>query len=1022
MNITFTTVRIAMTNAVVRLNPMEVAMRCPQAGITARRRVVGMVSLFLVGCLAQTLAAQGVGEIRGHVTSADGRPLEHAQISVVGTNHSSRTDQQGDYRIVAVPDGAKQLRAQQIGFAVVVRPVVVVAGGSVTADFTLKDAPLALEAIVVTGTAAEARKKEVGNSFSMISSREIEVAPVRNTQDIISARAPGVTVMQNSGQAGAGGTIRLRGNNSITQGNNPIIYVDGVRIFSEAGPNIPSARQNTLALNDIKAEDIARLEIVKGAAATTLYGTEASGGVIQIFTKKGTSARQEWVAVVGQGFNHMGHMGPSEDPTGLFVNTCRGPLLRDSRDSMFVDATCPSNGSWLRNGGVEQYNLSTSGGVQQMTYFLSGNYNDERGVIQNNSAQTGGVRGNFSCAPARNVLFSFNTSYNRNAINFIPDGNLANGFLLNVGRGRSGNFKTGRNGECNRYAGTDTVCTANAYLFEQRPLNTADHFITGLTLNWSPLSQLSNRFAIGFDNVTNDNSTIIPFGFVNLATGSINKSDWNHKKISLDYAGSYQSPFKGFSTTSSWGGQLFDDRDYFTGITGTAFSGPGDPTLGSASTVGLPNVSRTRVVNAGFFGQEMLGWKDRLFLTAGLRVDGNSAFGQSFGLQPYPKVSLAYVISEENWWKPNIIPTLKLRAAMGESGKAPGAFDAVRTWDPVAADEGKPAFTPFALGNPKLGPERTREIEIGFDASALQDRLSLEATAYRAQTLDALIGVNYPPSLGFTRAQLENVGTLENKGLELQLSGTPVRLDKFEWFQRVSYTAMKSEAIDLGGRIIASGTPVYVREGYPVPSFFATKITNPDANANPITQADQFVGAVYPTHLIGISSTLTLRQNLSFDILGEYQGGGHNANWIGYQNAIRFMWYPCYAIQKQMAADAAAVPARPFGTSLSGFSAVDRGRCAYDATNRNSDFWIQSTNFFKIRSASLSYKLPAKYTYAAKSATLVVAGRNLYKSTKYNGLDPELRDASDAGGTLSRREYYVMPPAKQFLVSLRATF
>ena len=132
------------------------------------------------------------------------------------------------------------------------------------------------------------------------------------------------------------------------------------------------------------------------------------------------------------------------------------------------------------------------------------------------------------------------------------------------------------------------------------------------------------------------------------------------------------------------------------------------------------------------------------------------------------------------------------------------------------------------------------------------------------------------------------------------------------------------------------------------------------------------------------------------------------------------MWYPCYAIQKKMAADVAA--AQPFGTSLNGFSAQDRGRCAYDAVNRNSDYWIQSTNFFKIRTASLSYKLPPKYTYRAKSATLVLAGRNLYKSTKYNGLDPELRDANDAGATLSRREYYVMPAPAQFLVSLRTTF
>jgi hypothetical protein len=132
------------------------------------------------------------------------------------------------------------------------------------------------------------------------------------------------------------------------------------------------------------------------------------------------------------------------------------------------------------------------------------------------------------------------------------------------------------------------------------------------------------------------------------------------------------------------------------------------------------------------------------------------------------------------------------------------------------------------------------------------------------------------------------------------------------------------------------------------------------------------------------------------------------------------MWYPCYAIQKQMAADVTA--GRPFGTSLNGYSALDRGRCAYDAVNRNSDFWIQSTNFFKIRSASISYRLPERFTPRMKSATISLAGRNLWKSTKYNGLDPELRDAADAGTSLSRREYYQLPPYRQFILSLRTSF
>jgi outer membrane receptor protein involved in Fe transport len=288
----------------------------------------------------------------------------------------------------------------------------------------------------------------------------------------------------------------------------------------------------------------------------------------------------------------------------------------------------------------------------------------------------------------------------------------------------------------------------------------------------------------------------------------------------------------------------------------------------------------------------MVGWNDRLFVTGGLRVDGNSSFGEDFGLQPYPKLSVAYVISEERFWPTNILPTLKLRAAIGESGKAPGAFDAVKTWDPVAADEGKPAVTPAQLGNPKLGPERTREMEVGLDMSALNDRISFEATAYRTRTMDALIGVDYPPSQGFTSDQLENVGTLQNRGFEMQLSGTPLRTDKFEWSGRVSWSGMWSRAVDLGGRDISVGLGARVKEGYPVPTVFGARITNPDANADPIVALDSPIGSVYPTHILGLSSTLTFLRDFTFDVLGEFQHGGHLQNWIGYQNAIRFMWYP----------------------------------------------------------------------------------------------------------------------------------
>lgn len=989
-------------------------MSRPEGPVLARRVAAGLLMLaaFAPGLAAQT---PGTGMVRGRVTEAGGRPLAEVQVLVLpGTSRVSRTDATGAYRLFAVPAGTHTLRAQQLGFGAETRTVTLRGGDTATVDFELRAVALSLNAVVVTGTAAESRKKEVGNSMASISSRELETAPVRNTQDIIGARAPGVTVLQNSGQPGAGGTIRLRGTNSVTQGSNPIIYVDGIRIYSDESPASPGSRQKTVAYNDIKPEDIERIEVVKGAAATTLYGTEASGGVIQIFTKKGSSGSPEWTVNVGAGVNNMGQLGSDEDPTGVFVTKCRGPELQDAQGNAWVDPTCPESGSWLRTGAVQQYALSVRGGAQQGTYFLSGNYNSEEGVIPTGSAKTGGVRGNFSFSPMKNLIVNFNSSYNRNEIQFIPDGNFVWGFMLNVGRGSLGNFKGGKAGEC---ADVTITCVTNRYLLDQQATNSAEHFIGGVTVNYSPTASFTNRFSVGYDYNNQDNQNVIPFGYLNLALGRLDKSDWNHTKLSLDYAGSYQRPLGNFASTSSWGGQLFDDRDKHTGITGNDFSGPGDPTLGSAARVTLSTANRPRVVNAGLFLQQMFGFKDRLFLTGGLRVDGNSAFGSGFGLQPYPKVSAAYVISEEGFWPKNVLSTMKLRAALGESGKAPGAFDAVRTWDPIAADEGRPGFTPAQVGNPNLGPERTREFEFGFDAGAFEDRVSLEVTAFRARTLDALIGVTYPPTLGFTRTQLENVGTLQNQGVELQLSGDILRRDRVEWSGRVSYTALSNEALDLGGRNISMGSSVYVREGYPIPSYFGRKVTNPDAIAEPVIQEDAYLGNAYANRLVGVSSTLRLFKRVSLDVLGEYQGGGMLGNYIGYQNENRGVWYPCYATQQKLRAAAAGNAA-----ALSDVTAMQRAKCAIDPTKHNSDYWVQPTDFFKIRSASLAWTLPERFVRGASSATVILAGRNLWKSTDYDGLDPELRDASDQGASLARREYYQLPPSRQFLISTRVTF
>src|SRR5690606_22281725 len=163
----------------------------------------------------------------------------------------------------------------------------------------------------------------------------------------------------------------------------------------------------------------------------------------------------------------------------------------------------------------------------------------------------------------------------------------------------------------------------------------------------------------------------------------------------------------------------------------------------------------------------------KYFLTLGLRVDGNSAFGEGFGLQTYPKASAAWVISDEDFWPENF-GSLRVRTAYGQSGRAPGTFDAVRTWDPIGFI-GRPAFQPDNRGNPDLGPEITSEFEMGFEGSWLEDRLSATFTYFNQKTSDALMNVSAIPSLGFSSSQQENVGEIENKGVELQLDGSVIQ-------------------------------------------------------------------------------------------------------------------------------------------------------------------------------------------------------------------------------------------------------
>ncbi|MHC4448103.1 MAG: TonB-dependent receptor plug domain-containing protein, partial [Planctomycetota bacterium] len=281
----------------------------------------------LCAVLLWALPAQAqTGEVSGRVVDeVTGRPIEGAQIVIVGTNIRAQSRVDGLYNLVNVPLGSQQVRVMIIGYATQTATLTTQPGVTATLDFTLSRAVISLDAMVVTGQAGAVSRREIGNSISTIDAETIANLPISDVGQALQGLAAGVTVMDNSGQVGVGQRIRLRGINSVTMGNQPLIYVDGVRILDRALNDDPETGNLAPSpLNDINPEDIERIEVVKGAAATTLYGTEASAGVIQVFTRRGSSGAPRWSISIDQGFNSQGHIGPSKDinPTGLGMNNC----------------------------------------------------------------------------------------------------------------------------------------------------------------------------------------------------------------------------------------------------------------------------------------------------------------------------------------------------------------------------------------------------------------------------------------------------------------------------------------------------------------------------------------------------------------------------------------------------------------------------------------------------------------------------------------------------------------------------
>jgi len=550
----------------------------------------------LLLALPTILLAQST--VRGTVSEADGDPIVGGQVSISGTDMGAVTDVNGEYQIGGVPTGRQEFRVPFLGFRDEHRAVTINAGTNVI-NFVMYSAPIEQEAIIVTGTAGAVSRRSIGNAVTKIDTAEVlEKAPITNMADLLTARSPGAFVTTAAGTPGAGSSIRLRGIASITQSNEPLIYVDGVRIDNDAGAALTFTvgGQSPSRINDIDPEDVESIEIIKGPAAATLYGTEAAAGVIQIITKKGRSGDTRWNLRATLGRTDLDNI-DFQDNFGTVATMDAVPVCRAAKigDVEITESNCGlrvvrplSNGRVLiaqnpletiaRDGSIQDYNFSVSGGREDFTFYASGNIQAEGGILPANWTEKYGGRANFQWNQSEKFDLAISTGYTNNQIR-LPNsdnnifGYFGNGLLANPANIRATGAGVFAFGE--PFTPLERVARLDSRF-------TNDRFTGSVTANFTPFSWLQNRATFGLDLNAEESLQFAPHGaLANLnALGQKSADRQTVFNVSFDYNGTVTwDATEDVRLNTSVGTQVYNENTDTVTAFGRDFPGPGVSTV-----------------------------------------------------------------------------------------------------------------------------------------------------------------------------------------------------------------------------------------------------------------------------------------------------------------------------------------------------------------------------------------------------------------------------------------------------------
>ncbi len=835
-----------------------------------------MLCVVVMSFMQQAYSQQ---KLQGNVSdSLRKNPLQSVSVQVAGTQTGTVTDISGNFSLT-LPQLKNDLSTYTIIFSSLgyktIEKRITSASLPQMLSVQMQEDLLKLDEVVVTGQGLSVSKRRLSTNVTSISSKQIKDLPLGRIDQLLQSQIPNAQFKLTSGQAGATSIVQTRGFNSAFSNSTPIIYVDGVRVDNlntapSLGMNVSggiSQGPSTSALSDLPVENIEKIEFINGGAATTLYGSDAANGVLQIFTKKNGSGKASFSAGADIGI---------EKATNDYL------FFKRTKDMLFKD------------GFYNKYSIGADGGNSDFGFSMAASYSKSSGVLiydQNRIEKVDfrtGFHAKLNSALTYEATFSYNTQNLKRARNANVGGYAGLWFAED---GASKIIGPGFNPKLDSLSDADYARVksfADSAEMLQNNSSVVNRFQTSQAVKFQPLKNLLFKGTFGVDYRAQSEQAVISNAFNTHIrsnnVGSLSKYDRNYLGITLELTGQYDFKVKDFSFLTTAGTQLFRNKDRQVAYIGQDIR-DGALTVGQAATR-TSNENYSEVANYGLFLQENIGYLNRYFIDLGIRGDGNSAFGKSIGTQYYPKVGVSYIISSEPAfvkWKQQVLTNVKLRANYGVAGIFPTPFANERTIQFNGFD-GSQSATFGQPGNPDLRPEKSYSKEIGLDLGLWKNKISFTVNYFNNKTKDALFIVPSAPSSGQANT-LRNIGVITNKGWEFSTVIAVVEKKDLDIRVRASANTVDNLVESTGGApsfnlngLSSRTIQIVVMEGYPV-GFISGNygVFNPDGTLQSYTP-QVFLGSTIPTLTGGLGLNVRYKK-LSLFANAEYQKGGYLDNW-----------------------------------------------------------------------------------------------------------------------------------------------